>query len=158
VSIPRLELARIESELEEVTNQQSTLSEKEYNLHVERNKIIATVMAEEKPFEGTEWELMISNQGQVYLNYLDGNETLVKEVRDLCFRSWHDSFDLQEGIRLDFDDGKYSLHFNDARQLSIFAQKQSLKIVATDIEDKIRKLSKELSVLQTVAHQFNLKG
>jgi len=158
VSLLRDELAQVDADLESLSKKQGELSEQEYNLHVRRTEVIKTLLVEEKPFEGTEWELVLGHKNQVYLKYLDGNETLMKEVRDLCFRSWHDSFELQDGIELHFDDGQYSLHFNEPRQLSIFAQKQSFRIVATDIEDKVRKLSKELKTLQEICHQFNLKA
>ena len=154
----RERLLAIDTEIKNLSDQQSEISMKEYEASELRMTVIREILEEEKPFEGTEWELLLGNNSEAYLLYLAGNHKHMEEVRDLCFRSWHDSFELQDGIELHFDDGKYSLHFNDPRQLSIFAQKQSFIIVAPDIEDNVRKLSKQLTTLQELCHQFNLKA
>lgn len=158
MSSAREQLDKIDSDLKALRDKQAELSEQEYNLSEERQKLISAVLVEEKPFDGTEWELMLGSNNNAYLLYIAGNHKHMEEVRDLCFRSWHDSFELQEGIELHFDDGKYSLHFNDPRQLSIFAQKQNFIIVAPDIVDNVRQLSKQLTTLQELVHQFNLKA
>ena len=158
MSSAREQLDKIDSDLKALRDKQAELSEQEYNLSEERQKLISALLVEEKPFDGTEWELMLGSNNNAYLLYIAGNHKHMEEVRDLCFRSWHDSFELQEGIELHFDDGKYSLHFNDPRQLSIFAQKQNFIIVAPDIVDNVRQLSKQLTTLQELVHQFNLKA
>jgi len=156
----REKLKEIDAEIKTLSEQQATLSEKEYNLSVSRNEILQALLVEENPFEGTEWQLEVSSNGsrhQVYLDLIAGDDKKMEEIRDLCFRSWHDSFEMASGVTLDFNDGRFSLRFDDPRQLSIFAQKQRLIITAPNVSDNIRKLRRQLQSLEEIAHQFNLK-
>jgi hypothetical protein len=159
VSTNRERLAAVETEMSDNDKKQSTLREEEYHLSVKRHDIINDILMEEKPLQGTEWELTVGSQGRVYLRYMGSRQDEVMEpISEMCSRSWHDDFSVAEGISIQFDDNEVSLAFEDSRLISIFAQKQNLTIVAPGVVDKMRQLSRELATLETLSHQFNLKG
>lgn len=153
----RDKLASLDLELEELGEKQDALSTKNYELNVSREAILKEIFAEEKPFDGTTWEFFVDISSSMFLQYVEGNTEQVEDLHKLCIESWHDSFKIEEGVTLHFDDGVYSLHASDPGQLRNFAQKQNLKIVAKDIDDKIKRLSRQLTNLQEICHQFNLK-
>lgn len=142
----------------ELNEKHSELSLQESGLNESRDLLIKEILIEEKPFEGTKWELFLGPMNNnIYLQYLEGNKDKIEEIHQLCFTFWHASFEIQNGIFLRFNDGDYSLTATEFRQLINFAKKQNLTIVAADIEDKVRKLSRQLASLQEICHQFNLK-
>lgn len=152
----RDKLTNLDNEIKDVQDKQSALYEQDYSLQEARHVIIKNILAEEKPLQGTKWELFVStNNNNIFLQYIDNTDNL-KNIHNLCFQSYHDSFDIEEGITFRFDDYQYSL-CGDPGQLKSFAIKQNLIIIAKDIDDKIQRLSRQLTNLQEICHQFNLK-
>ncbi len=154
----REQLSIIDQALLKLDEKQTELSMEESELRESRHLLIKEVIEEEKPFDSTKWELFVGNNSGMFLQYAEGNEDNISELRKLCFHSWHDSFEIQDGITLHFDDGVYTLHATDSGQLKSFAVNHNFIITAKDIGDKIKRLSRQLNVLQEVCHQFNLQG
>lgn len=154
----RDQLTIIDQALLKLDEKQTELSLEESGLRESRSLLIKEVLAEEAPLDSTTWELFVGNNSSIFFQYSEGNEDKMSELRKLCFHSWHDSFELQDGITLHFDDGVYTLHAGDPGQLKSFAVNHNFIITARDIGDKIKRLSRQLNVLQEVCHQFNLQG
>lgn len=158
MSSNRDKIAALNTEMLALEEKHSEIYSRENELRAARQLLVRDLLVEEKPFEGTKWELFLgSMNSNIYLQYVDGNESKLEDIKNLCFVSWHDSFTIQDGITLRFDDGDYSLYADEARLLTLFAQKQNFIIIAADIKDKVRRLSRQLTSLQEICHQFNLK-
>lgn len=154
----REKLAAIDAEFIAIEEKHSVIYEQENKLRESRILLVKDILAEEKPFEGTTWELCLGHMNSsIYFQYVEGNKDKIEGLQKLCFQSWHDSFSLQDSLILRFDDGDFSLYADEPRQLTMFAQKQNFIIIATNIEDKVRRLSRQLTSLQEICHQFNLK-
>jgi len=154
----REQLSILDQALLKLDEKQTELSLEESGLRESRHLLIKELIEEEKPFNSTKWGLFVGNNSGISFQYMEGNEEKIDEFRKLCFHSWHDSFEIQDGITLHFDDGVYTLHASDPGQLKSFAVNHNFIITAKDIGDKIKKLSRQLNVLQEVCHQFNLQG
>lgn len=153
----RDKLAALDTEIASVAEKQSDLSHQDYELRESRINIIKDIISEEKPFEGTTWELFVGVNNSIFFQYMEGNEDKMEALRGLCFQSWHDRFEFSDGIILQFDDGVYSLVANDPNQFKDFVQHHNLTIIASDAVEKIKRLSRQLTSLQEICRQFNLK-
>lgn len=154
----REQLATLDQALLKLDEKQTEISLEESGLRDSRYLLIKEIIEEEKPLNSTKWELFVGTNNGMFLQYIEGNEEKISELRPLCFHSWHDSFEIQDGITLHFDDGTYTLHASDPGQLKSFAVNHNFIIIAKDISDKIKRLSRQLNVLQEVYHQFNIQG
>lgn len=149
----------IDQELLKLDEKQTALSLEESRLRESRSLLIKELIEEENLLDSTTWELFVTNSsGSMYLQYSEGSEEKISELSKLCFSSWHDLFELQTGVTLHYDDGVYTLHAADPGQLKSFAVSHNFIITAKDIGNQIKKLSRQLNVLQEVCHQFNLQG
>lgn len=156
VSSLRDKLAALDKEIFDIDEKQSELSLQEHGLRESRSLLIKEILIEEKPFEGSKWELFVGSSATLFFQYIEGNDEKVKNLHNLCFHSWHDSFELQDGVSLHFDDGIYSLHANDPGQLKGFIKDNNFTIIANDVEDKVKRLTRQLTSIQEICHQFNL--
>ena len=155
----REQVTIIDQELLKLDEKQTALSLEESGLRESRSLLIKELIEEENLLDSTTWELFVTSSGSgMYLQYSEGNEEKISELSKLCFSSWHDSFELQTGVTLHFDDGVYTLHAADPGQLKSFAVNHNFIITARDINNQIKRLSRQLNVLQEVCHQFNLQG
>jgi hypothetical protein len=155
----RDKLEIIDQALLKLDEKQTALSLEESGLRESRSLLIKELIEEENLLDSTTWELFVTSSGSgMYLQYSEGNEEKISELSKLCFSSWHDSFELQTGVTLHFDDGVYTLHAADPGQLKSFAVNHNFIITARDIGNQIKRLSRQLNVLQEVCHQFNLQG
>lgn len=154
----RDKLSIIDQALLKLDEKQTELSLEESGLRESRSLLIKELIEEENLLNSTTWELFVTNSsGSMYLQYSEGNEEKISELSKLCFSSWHDSFELQTGVTLHFDDGVYTLHAADPGQLKSFAVNHKFIITAKDIGNQIKRLSRQLNVLHEVCHQFNLQ-
>jgi len=152
-------LQHIDEQIELLDEQQRALGSKASTLSSSKADIIIAILKEEKSLQDTEWELQVGSNNKVYVNYTGTrNDKVMKELSELCSRSWHDSFDLGEGVRLQFDDGDVSLSFDNSSGLTAFAKKNNLKIIGTNVTNDIRALKRQVEALELISHQFNLKG
>lgn len=149
----------IDQALLKLDEKQTELSLEENGLRESRSLLIKELIEEENLLDSTTWELFVTSSGSgMYLQYSEGNDEKITEISKLCFSSWHDSFELQTGVTLHYDDGVCTLHATDPGQLKSFAVNHNFIITARDIGNQIKKLSRQLNVLQEVCHQFNLQG
>lgn len=153
----REQLTIINQALLKLDEKQTELSLEESGLRESRHLLIKEIIEEENPLDSTKWELFVGTNVGMFLQYIEGNEEEINEFHKLCFHSWHDTFEIQDGITFHFDDGTYTLHSPDPGQLKSFAVNHNFIIITKDIGDKIKKLSRQLNVLQEVCHQFNLQ-
>jgi hypothetical protein len=153
----RDKIIEIDKEVDALEDQHQEISNKMFKLKESKDILIREFILEEKLLVETTWELALGTSNNIYLKLDVNDENKLSSLRDLCFVAWHDSFEIQDGISLHFDDGAYSLYANDPGQLKNFITNQSLKITATDVTDKVAKLSRQLNNLQEIIHQFNLK-
>jgi hypothetical protein len=161
MSATKDKLSIIDAKILALDEKQTELSLEESGLRESRSLLIKDIIEEENLLDSTTWELFVTNSSSsMYLQYAKGtkgNEEKISELRKLCFHSWHDSFELQDGITLHFDDGIYTLHAADPGQLKSFAMNHNFFITAKDIGNQVKRLSRQLNVLQEVCHQFNLQ-
>jgi len=154
----REELKKIQDELGELEMQQEALRELEYPLSLKRHGIIQQLIDEEKPFSGTEWDLKINYSGKVYLSYAGSRQDAnMDEIDKWCSNSWHDSFKLEEGVTLYFDDNNMSLGFSDSSQIAEVAKRHNLVVHAADVEERAGTLFQELTNLQKICGQFGYR-
>jgi len=157
VSSLRDKLAILDKEILDLDEKRSDLSLQEHGLQESRDLLIKEILKEEKPFEGTTWQLFVGVNSNFFFQYVEGNEDKLNDLQKLCFNSWHDYYELQDGVTLHFDDGIYSLHSTDPGQLKVFIISNKFIIIANDVEDKVKRLTRQLTSLQEICHQFNLK-
>lgn len=153
----RDKLTALDAELTSLADKQTELSTQDYQLRESRIDIIKDIISEEKPFEGTTWELFVGVNNSIFFQYMEGSEDKMEALRGLCFQSWHDRFEFSDGIVLQFDDGIYSLVANDPKQFKDFVQHHNFTIIASDAVEKIKRLSRQLTNLQEICRQFDLK-
>jgi hypothetical protein len=157
VSSLRDRLVILDKEILDLDEKQSELSLQERGLQESRSLLIKEILNEEKPFEGTKWELFLGANNTLFFQYVEGNEEKVEDLYKLCFHSWHSAYEVQDGITLHFDDGVYSLHSSDPGQLKSFIKANNFIITANDISDKVKRLTRQLTSIQEICHLFNLK-
>ena len=99
---------------------------------------------------------MDSGGTKYYLELRDPPGGKMDAVTQLSNTDYHSWFDLEDGIRLQFDDNDISFSFEDPKQLMPFVKKNKMKVTGSGILDRLSKLKREASSLEEVCHTFGI--
>jgi hypothetical protein len=153
----------VKNQIEKLTVQ---IKEKEYasndltmeafKLRGERELLVAKMIQNDQLMADTNWELRLDGGSTLYLEYRDPPGGKMDVVASFANSDYHSWFDLEDGIRLQFDDNDLSISFKEPKQLMPFVKKNKMKVTGSGILDRLAKLKREASVLEEVCHNFGI--
>jgi len=129
-------------------------------LREERDILVGQLIQNENILADTNWEFKLSNGTRFYLESRDSFSGKIGPIVKLftCYNSQFDRFDLEGGIRLQFDslNDYISISFEEPKQLMPFVKRNKMLITGTGIIDRLAKLKREVSSLEEVCHTFEI--
>jgi hypothetical protein len=137
-------------------DQAAELHVESYELRRKREELIATMIVEDKLMVNTEWDLVLNDSFNIRLDYKETGVSSMEFIKELARTDYYSWFDLSDGIQLRFDDSNISLSFREAKQVMPFIKKNGLIASGNDVTDRLAKLKRNVSALETICHQFNL--
>ena len=147
-----LEIPELESKIEAL---QILLSAKTD----EKSAAIKDFIFEEKLLEHTIWTLTVRNDKVQFTldkteNLDNANIKIMSDLLDENFSSW---IYINDFIELRSDECELIIYFHDNKLANSFAKKHKLKITGSGVTTNLSKLKKQISTLETIIHQFNIK-
>lgn len=150
------EIKELTAQIIEKEDASAVLTGEAYALRGERELLVGQLIQNEKLLADTNWELRLDGGSKLYLEYRDppgGNMDLIAQLSKTDYHSW---FDLEDGIRLQFDDNDISVSFDEPKQLMPFVKKNKMLVTGTGILDRLAKLKRESSTLEEICHTFGI--
>lgn len=151
------QIAALYDEIKVLEDEAANLQVKSFELRQRREELIAQMILEEKMLDRTNWELNLNPSDSATLDYAGAiTDEVIVSIRELCWAGWHSSFELSDGVSLQFDGNEVYLQFTETKQVMPFVKKSGLTISGSGVSDKLNKLKREVAALEKIAHQFNL--
>jgi hypothetical protein len=152
----------IKSRIEETSNliqefekQSADLQMKAFECRQEREALFAKFILEGKLLDGTEWEIILKADNNVWLRLSKDNAAKsIDTITDLINVDYHTWFELEPGVEFRFDDTEVSIHFSESKQVIRFVNNNGIIVNGTGISDRLAKLKRDVTALETVCHQF----
>jgi hypothetical protein len=150
-------LDELVQQIDNLENRAADLNEEAYSLRTEKDNLIAQAIIEDKMLFDTTWDIQSNGVGSTsYLEFIGNIEGKIEEVVQIARKDYHQTFNLQPGIAIRFDDNDITLQFEDPKMILPFAKKNNLKLSGASITDRLSKLKREVAALEMLVHQFNL--
>ena len=131
----------LDAQCESIYGKQSDIIE-------QKEKIIREIILEEKLLANTSWHVITqhNHQTSIELQSFD-NDDVMCVIAGLCFISWHDSFQLENGVSLRTDDGSTRLFVANELVLDVI-RRYNLIIDTKSIEIQMTYLTQKIDVLK----------
>ena len=149
-------ISKLSAQIKEKEDESSALLAEAYKLRGEREQLVAQLIQDERLLSDTNWELRLDGGSKLYLELREPPGGKMDAIASLSNTDYHSWFDLEDGIRLQFDDSDVSFSFEDSKQLMPFVKKNKMKVTGAGILDRLSKLKREASTLEEVCHTFGI--
>lgn len=156
------QIEKMSEDISKLDNEASSSNDKAFALRQAREDLIAKMIIEDGLLDNTSWELSVSSANQViantsmYLKFLSSSTDSMQIIEDLARRDYHSWFELEDGIKLQFDDTKISISFQDSKTVMPFVKKNKIILVASGVEKHLSKLKRDVAALEALCHQFKI--
>lgn len=154
----REQLKSIKEKIDSLSNQTSDISKEIWEWSEKQSSTICEIILEDKLLEGTHWTLSTGTY-QTQLDYAGKleDQDKIDKIEKLWSGDYADLF-LEPGMTLHVNDEGAYLQFDDPKLMPAFVQKHKLIVDGGQIIKRLRELRREISALEVICHQFNIKG
>lgn len=153
------ELAAINKEISDLDESISKLHEKSFPLEEKQRKIIVSEIIDKKMLTDSMWEIEPYSGGSICLNYKgDIEDPIMAPIANLSKNHWYHPYDLAEGVELRLDNSYITLLFDDPKKIPRFMATFKITVDGVGILNRLRELRREISALEMICHQLELKG
>jgi hypothetical protein len=154
----RQQIEELKESISNIDLKACELQDEAAHLREKRDTIVSEVILEEELLANTNWEIRTFDN-DVYLQFVGKlKDERFASVIDVVWNGWHSWFNLEPEVQIRFDDAIVTLNFDDPKLVIPFVKKHKLKVTGQTLVDRMRELKRELSALEAINHQFNLKG
>lgn len=156
----RDKLQLIKDNMKSLEDQSSKLSHDLWAKNTNYRQLIGAIILEEKMLEGTHWYLDPGfYQTQLNLSGKIEDGPKIERLEQLFLTSSdYEDIILVTGVTFHLNNESGYLSFDDPKLMPTFVQTHKLIVDGAAISKRLRELKRELSALELVCHQFNIKG
>lgn len=147
----REKYAALKVHINDIDARRGELAKEECAADNEQNVLVRQLILEEKLLQLTSWEMEWEENDTVLhptLKWEDPKLEPLISLASVLWHSWHSSFELEDGISLELNDGNITLRFEDCKQVSPFIKSNELVVDRKHLHQRELELKKQLQALE----------